>query len=113
MLAAFFESFVYVLAGFFLLEMLLRLTGFSNWTEEQEYEQALTEFEDAVVLCKVEQIRDVYYLYNSQNDNFVGQARTAQEMVDLSESIQKHIMIVDGDDNVVDNLKVLIDEVRS
>jgi len=113
MLLFFFEIFTYVLAGFFLLEMLLRLNGTKFSSEEQELEQAVADFEDAVVLCKVEQIGNVYYLYNSQNDNFVGQARTAQEIVDLSESIQKHIMIVDGDDNVVDNLKVLIDEVRS
>lgn len=113
MLAAFLETFVWVLASFFLFEITLRLLDVGKNQQEQELEQALVDFEDAIVLCKVEQIGDVYYLYNSQNDNFVGQARTAQEIVDLSENIQKHIMIVDGDDSVVDNLKVLIDEVRS
>jgi hypothetical protein len=50
-------------------------------------------------------------LYNSQNDIFVGQARNMEEFTSLSERLQKHLMVVDGDKTVVEQLKKLTSEI--
>ena len=106
MLAAFFETFIWAFAIFVLLEIALRATGFSI-QEHSEEEKLVHEFEEALVLVKVEQIKDIFYLYNVQSEDFVGQAKTQQDLEDISERLQKHIVIVDGDDNVIKNLKKL------
>ena len=94
------------------------LTGLMFWLlskvlqDDSEVEtDVLQEFEDAIVFCKVEQLGDVFYLYNTQDDTFVGQARSIDEFTQLSENLQKHLMIVDGDDEVVDQLKKVTSEI--
>ena len=110
MLAAFFETFLWTFAFFVLAEFALRLIGF-RVQEDSEEEKLVQEIEDAIVLCKVEQQGDVFYLYNSQNDTFVGQARNMEEFTSLSERLQKHLMVVDGDKTVVEQLKKLTSEI--
>jgi len=110
MLAAFFETFMWTFAIFVLAEIALRAIGITVHEESQE-EKLVQEFEDAIVLCKVEQLGDVFYLYNTQDDTFVGQARSINEFTQLSEHLQKHLMIVDGDDEVVNQLKKVTSEI--
>lgn len=108
MLLAFFESLMYILTVLFLLEFLLRMLSSNN--QDADLEQAMTELENSVVLCRVEQIKDVFYFYNSQDEQFVGQATSMNEIVDLSERLQKHIIIVDGDEDVLEHLKKVTGE---
>lgn len=108
MLLAFFESLMYILTLLFLLEFLLRMVSSKN--QDSNLDQAMTELENAVVLCRVEQIKDVFYFYNSQDEQFVGQATSMNEIVDLSERLQKHIIIVDGDEDVLEHLKKVTGE---
>ena len=110
MLAAFFETFILTFAIFALAEIALRSIRFGE-QEESEETKLFQEFEEAIVLCKVEQLGDVFYLYNTQDDTFVGQARSIDEFTQLSENLQKHLMIVDGDDKVLDQLKKLTNEI--
>ena len=110
MLAAFFETFIWTFAVFVLAEIALRAIKFGD-QETSEEEKLVQEFEDAIVMCKVEQQGDVFYLYNAQNDTFVGQARDIEEFTTLSERLQKHLMIVDGDKPAVDQLKKLTSEI--
>ena len=81
--------------------------------ENSETQQLLDEFDEAIVLCEVEQIQDVFYLYNAQDKNFIGQARTSNEITAIGERIQKHLMVVDGEEDAVNNLKGMLGEVRS
>ena len=110
MLAAFFETFILTFAIFALAEIALRSIRFGE-QEESEETKLFQEFEEAIVLCKVEQLGDVFYLYNTQDDTFVGQARSIDEFTQLSENLQKHLMIVDGDDKVLDQLKKVTNEI--
>ena len=84
---------------------------FSKDSSEDEFAQKLEGIEEAIVLCRVEKIQDVFYLYNAQDDNFVGQARDVKGFVEVSERLQKHLMIVDGDEAVVDQLKNITNEI--
>lgn len=58
-------------------------------------------------MCKVEQEGDTFYLYNATDEKFVGQGNSMQNFQVLSENLQKHIMIVAGDDDVVDRFQKL------
>jgi len=111
MLDAFINTFIITFAIVFLAGYALRSFGSELQEEELEELKLFQEFEEAIVLCKVEQLGDVFYLYNSQDDTFVGQARSIDEFTQLSENLQKHIMIVDGDDEVVDQLKKVTSEI--
>ena len=113
MLAAFFETFMWTFFIFVLAEIALRAIGFQAVQEPSEEEQLVQEFEDAIVLCRVEQINDVFYFYNAQDDNFVGQARDVNEMTEISDRLQKHIMVVEADDeNTLSALKKVTNEIR-
>ena len=111
MLDAFINTFIITFAIVFLAGYALRSFGSELQEEELEELKLFQEFEEAIVLCKVEQLGDVFYLYNSQDDTFVGQARSIDEFTQLSENLQKHLMIVDGDDEVVDQLKQVTSEI--
>ena len=110
MLAAFFETFIWTFAIFVLAEIALRSIKFGEQEESEEL-KLFQELEEAILLCKVEQLGDVFYLYNTQDDTFVGQARSIYEFTQLSENLQKHLMIVDGDDKVLDQLKKVTSEI--
>ena len=112
MLAAFFETFMWTFFIFVLAEIALRAIGFQVVQESSDEERFVQEFEDAIVLCRVEKISDVFYFYNAQDDNFVGQARNIDEMNEISERLQKHLMVVDGQNDVVDALKKVTNEIR-
>jgi len=108
MLLAFFESLMYVLGVLFLVEFTLRMLSGNN--QEDNLEHTMAELENAVVLCRVEQIKDIFYFYNSQDEQFVGQATSMNEITDLSERLQKHIVIVEGDEDVLEHLKKVTGE---
>ena len=111
MLDAFINTFIITFAIVFLAGYALRSFGSQSHEEESEEPRLFQEFEEAIVLCKVEQLGDVFYLYNTQDDTFVGQARSIDEFTQLSENLQKHLMIIDGDDEVVDQLKKVTSEI--
>lgn len=110
MLAAFFETFVFVFASFLILELALRMFVVSN--EPTAEELLAQDIEDAICLVRLEQIGNVFYFYNSQDDNFVGQATSVEEMAELSERLQKHIVVIDGDASAIDNLKLLTKDIK-
>ena len=111
MLAAFFETFIITFAIIFLAGYALRSFGFELQEEESLEERLVEQFEDAIVMCRVEKISDVFYFYNAQDENFVGQARSMSEMEEISDRIKKHIMVVDGDDTAVNALKQVTSEI--
>jgi hypothetical protein len=110
-LIAFFETFVTTLLIFAFIEFLLRILGVGKHIEEFQEQTIADQLKGAIVLCKVEKISDVFYFYNSQDDNFVGQACTLNDITEISERLQKNIMIVDGDKPVLDQLKELTNEI--
>ena len=111
MLADFLETFIITFAIVFLAGYALRSFG-SNLQEEESKELKLAEqFENAIVMCRVEQEADIFYFYNAQDETFVGQARSMSEMEEISDRIQKHIMVIDGDDTAVNALKQVTSEI--
>jgi len=110
MLAAFFETFMWTFFIFVLAELALRMIGGKIEEQPSMQEQLAEKFEDAIVMCRVEKISDVFYFYNAQDENFVGQARSMSEMEEISDRLQKHIMVVDGKDEAVDALKEITNE---
>ena len=108
MLLALFETLMYVAGIMFLVEFTLRMLSGNN--ENPNLEHTMAEIENAVVLCRVEQIKNIFYFYNSQDEQFVGQATSLNEITDLSERLQKHIIVVDGDEDVLDHLKKVTGE---
>ena len=111
MLAAFFETFIITFAIIFLAGYALRSFGFELQEEESEELKLAEQFENAIVMCRVEQEADIFYFYNAQDETFVGQARSMSEMEEISDRIQKHIMVIDGDDTAVNALKQVTSEI--
>ena len=111
MLAAFFETFVITFAILFLAGYALSSFGSKLQEEESEELKLAEQLENAIVLCRVEQEADIFYFYNAQDETFVGQARSMSEMEEISDRIQKHIMVIDGDDDAVDALKKITNEI--
>ena len=102
------QTFFITLGVFFLLELVLRYTVRNQIQDEElEIAQAL---EDTVVLCRVEQVDDVFYLYDSQSEQFIGQGHTVEDFWDISEQMQKFLMVVDGDKQAIELLKLMQEE---
>ena len=97
------QTFFIILGVFFLLELVLRYTV-KNQIQDEELEIAQA-LEDTVVLCRVEQVDDVFYLYDSQSEQFIGQGHTVEDFWNISEQMQKFLMVVDGDKQAIDLLK--------
>ena len=111
MLADFLQTFIITFAIVFLAGYALRSFGSKLQEQESQELKLVEQFENAIVLCKVEQESDIFYFYNAQDETFVGQARSMSEMEEISNRIQKHLMIIDGDDEVVDQLKKVTSEI--
>ena len=111
MLAAFFETFMVTFLVFVAIEVLFRVFGIGVLQDQNDTSSIEQELENAIVLCKIEQIDSVFYFYDAQDDNFVGQARTMNDIEEISERLQKHIIVVDGDENVLSALKKVTNEI--
>jgi len=108
MLGEFVQTFFIILGVFFLFELVLRHTV-KNQIQDEELEIAQA-LEDTVVLCRVEQVDDVFYLYDSQSEQFIGQGHTVEDFWDISEKMQKFLMVVDGDKQAIELLKLMQEE---
>jgi len=93
------QTFFITLGVFFLLELVLRYTV-KDKIQDKELD-IVQEIEDSVVLCRVEQIDSVFYLYNSQSEQFIGQGTSVQDFWDISEKMEKYLMVIDGDNNAI------------
>ena len=111
MLDAFLQTFIITFAIVFFAGYALSSFGSKLQDTESEELKLVEQFEDAIVLCKVEQQAGIFYFYNAQDETFVGQARNMSEMEEISDRIKKHIMVVDGDDLAVDALKKATNEI--
>ena len=111
MLADFLETFIITFGIVFLAGYALRSFGSKLQEEESEELRLVEQLENAIVLCRVEQEADVFYFYNAQDETFVGQARNMNEMEEISDRLQKHIMVIDGDDTAVNALKQVTSEI--
>lgn len=107
MITMIFEFFVWTLSLYFLFDLILRFRG-NTEQEEQDLTNLVNDIENSIVLCRVEQIDHMFYFYNSQDDTFVGQAKTQEEINDISERVQKHLMVVDGNEKTLESLKTII-----
>lgn len=99
---AFVQTFFITLGIFVLLELVLRFT-IRDKIQDQDLEMVQA-IEDSVVLCRVDKIDDVFYLYNSQNEQFIGQGKTVEDFWDIGEKMQKFLMVVDGDKQAIELL---------
>lgn len=94
-----------VLNTFFMMYGVFWLWQTLTNSDDDLEQQIHTDVENALILCKVEQIKDTYYLYNAQNEEFVGQGKDICDFTEISERLQKHIMIVEGEEEVIEKLQ--------
>jgi hypothetical protein len=98
------ESILELLLGFAVGWILLRVA--MNWAGNyaqnklERLDREIAEIKQVYKLVKVEEYQGIFYLFDTENDQFLGQGRTAQE---FAEHIRKDlvIQIVEGDADVV------------
>ena len=88
------------------------------WTQNKvtDLNNALDEFNEHIILCRVDEQDGMYYFWNILDDTFVGQGRTIEEIAELSERLQKQLLLEEGDETVLTTLKDMVkqyNEVRS
>lgn len=60
--------------------------------------------EDYLILGWVEEINGMFYVYNIQNNAFVGQGRTVEDFQNMSERVGKQVVVMDGQPEAFEKL---------
>lgn len=103
----------------FIITFVLLYAGLYIWTQwaqstnsitHEQLQEAVDAIQDAMLMCNVEKEGDVYYFYNAIDQSFVGQGKTGQDIVDISMRLEKHIVVVGGDDDIINEIKRISDE---
>jgi len=82
----------------------------SNW-KMNELNKSLDEFNEHIIICRVEEQDGMFYFWNVLDDTFVGQARTVPEIAAISERLQKQLLMEEGDKDLLDKLQKMVREV--
>ena len=76
-----------------------------------ELNKTLDEFNEHIIICRVEEQDGMFYFWNVLDDTFVGQARTVPEIAAISERLQKQLLMEEGDEDLLDKLQKMVREV--
>ena len=82
----------------------------SNW-QINELNKSLDEFNEHIIMCRVEEQDGMFYFWNVLDGTFVGQGRTVPEIAAISERLQKQLLMEEGDKALLDKLQKMIREV--
>ena len=110
------EFFWLAVHGFLVYGMFQLFVAWWTGNKADEFNQALDEFNANVIICRVEEQDGMFYFYNVLDDTFVGQARTVVEIADISERLEKQLLLDEGDQDLLERLQKMIreyNEVRS
>lgn len=94
------------LSTFFWMWIFLQLLG--KLTQSSDETTLAETIAENTVLVKVEQIADVVYLYNAQDGTFIGQGRTSADIDALVRKHNKQMIVIEGEQAVLDHLNNLV-----
>lgn len=94
------------LSTFFWMWIFLQLLG--KLTQSSDETTLAETIAENTVLVKVEQIADVVYLYNAQDGTFIGQGRTSADIDALVHKHNKQMIVIEGEQAVLDHLNNLV-----
>jgi hypothetical protein len=67
--------------------------------------QETLEVSELVIRARIEEVGGIFYVWNTDNNEFVVQGRSVKEMQDKLSNKQLQIKITDGDDAVIQRFK--------
>lgn len=110
------EFFWLALHGFIVYGLFQMFVAWWTQKEVTDLNHALDEFNEHIILCRVDEQDGMYYFWNILDDTFVGQGRTIEEIAELSDQLQKQLLLEEGDETVLTTLKDMVkqyNEIRS
>ena len=105
------EFFWLALHGFIVYGLFQMFVAWYTQKEVTNLNNALDEFNENIIICRVEEQDGMFYFWNVLDDTFVGQARTVTEIADISERLQKQLLMEEGDKDLLDKLQKMVREV--
>ena len=105
------EFFWLALHGFIVYGLFQMFVAWYTQKEETNLNNALDEFNENIIICRVEEQDGMFYFWNVLDNTFVGQARTVPEIADISERLQKQLLMEEGDKDLLDKLQKMVREV--
>ena len=105
------EFFWLALHGFIVYGLFQMFVAWYTQKEVTNLNNALDEFNENIIICRVEEQDGMFYFWNVLDDTFVGQARTVPEIADISERLQKQLLMEEGDKDLLDKLQKMVREV--
>jgi len=96
-----------ILFGFFGFIFVYIIFGFLGRDSEPTNADPdiVAQIEQALLLCRAENVDGTYFLYELGSDAFVGQGNTAEDFVEISDRHQRYVIIMDGDRELLDELE--------
>ena len=104
MLDIFVQSILYGFLIYLLVNLIFGLFDKYNSPNEADPD-IVAQLEQALLLCRAEKVDDTYYLYEMGSDAFVGQGNTAEDFVEISDRHQRYVVIMEGDQELLDELQ--------
>ena len=105
------EFFWLALHGFIVYGLFQMFVAWYTQKEVTNLNNALDEFNENIIICRVEEQDGMFYFWNVLDDTFVGQARTVPEIADISERLQKQLLMEEGDKDLLEKLQKMVREV--
>ena len=110
------EFFWLALHGFIVYGLFQLLVAWWTNNKVEELNQALDEFNENIIICRVEEQDGMFYFWNVLDNSFVGQGQSVDEIAEISERLQKQLLMDEGDKTILDKLRSMVregNEVRS
>ena len=105
------EFFWLALHGFIVYGLFQMFVVWWTSNKAEDLNQALDDFNEHIIICRVEEQDGMFYFWNVLDDTFVGQARTVPEIAAISERLQKQLLMEEGDKDLLDKLQKMVREV--
>ena len=96
-----------ILYGFLIYLLFNLIFGFFGKNTDSNYADPdiVAQIEQALLLCRAEKVNGTYYLYEMGSDAFVGQGNTTEDFVEISDRHQRYVVIMEGDQELLDELQ--------
>lgn len=97
-----------VMNGLFVYALFQAAVWLLTKHKTNELEKTLDEFNEHIIICRVEEQDGMFYFWNVLDDTFVGQARTVPEIAAISDQLQKQLLMEEGDKELLDRLQEMV-----
>lgn len=93
---------LWVACTYFFVQLTLGLHGYFKSSADKLQEQLIKRLDEIVHRVKVEQHEDVYYWYDQDNNRFLGQGKTTEEIINvLKARFPEHIFYFDTNNTII------------